>query len=134
MRSLFCRRQKVFFLQQQQRFPIMKRSPPFPGWVRAASLFLCLTQTVMAMVLTNSTQLESILDKYRDKDEGWWRARSRGKRAISEGDMHLILDLHNKLRGQVHPPASNMEYMVGAEDAAIYCLITTILPFKRIQP
>uniref|UniRef100_A0A673AW91 Cysteine-rich secretory protein LCCL domain containing 1b n=1 Tax=Sphaeramia orbicularis TaxID=375764 RepID=A0A673AW91_9TELE len=29
-----------------------------------------------------------------------------------EGDMHLILDLHNKLRGQVHPPAANMEYMV----------------------
>ncbi|TDH06110.1 hypothetical protein EPR50_G00130520 [Perca flavescens] len=63
------------------------------------------------MVLTNSTQLESILDKYREKDEEWWRARSRGKRAISDGDMHLILDLHNKLRGQVYPPASNMEYM-----------------------
>ncbi|KAG8013866.1 Cysteine-rich secretory protein LCCL domain-containing 1 [Nibea albiflora] len=90
----------------------MKSSLAFPGWIRVASLFLCLTQTVLAMVLTNSTQLESILDKYRDKDEEWWRARSRGKRAISEGDMHLILDLHNKLRGQVHPPASNMEYMV----------------------
>uniref|UniRef100_A0A8C9ZG20 Cysteine-rich secretory protein LCCL domain containing 1b n=1 Tax=Sander lucioperca TaxID=283035 RepID=A0A8C9ZG20_SANLU len=77
-----------------------------------ASLFLCLTQTALAMVLTNSTQLESILDKYREKDEEWWRARSRGKRAISDGDMHLILDLHNKLRGQVYPPASNMEYMV----------------------
>uniref|UniRef100_G3PNG2 LCCL domain-containing protein n=1 Tax=Gasterosteus aculeatus aculeatus TaxID=481459 RepID=G3PNG2_GASAC len=73
-------------------------------------LFLCLTQTALAIVLTNSTQLESILDKYRDEE--WWSARSRGRRAISEGDMHLILDLHNKLRGQVHPPASNMEYMV----------------------
>ncbi|XP_056246436.1 cysteine-rich secretory protein LCCL domain-containing 1-like [Seriola aureovittata] len=90
----------------------MKSPLPFLGWVRAASLFLCLTQTVLAMVLTNSTRLESILDRYRDKDEEWWRARPRGKRAISEGDMHLILDLHNKLRGQVHPPASNMEYMV----------------------
>lgn len=99
--------------------PVMKRSLPFPGWVRAASLFLCLTQTALAMVLTNSTRLESILDRYRDKDEEWWRVRSRGKRAISEGDMHLILDLHNKLRGQVHPPASNMEYMVGAEDTAV---------------
>lgn len=98
----------------------MKRSLPFRGWVRAASLVLCLTQTVLAMVLTNSTRLESILDKYRDKAEEWWRARSRGKRAISEGDMHLILDLHNKLRGQVHPPASNMEYMVSPEDKAVY--------------
>lgn len=32
--------------------------------------------------------------------------------------MHLILDLHNKLRSQVHPPASNMEYMVSSEDTA----------------
>lgn len=94
----------------------MKRSLPLAGWVGAASLFLCLTQTALAVVLTNSTKLESILDKYRDNDEEWWRARSRGRRAISEGDMHLILDLHNKLRGQVHPPASNMEYMVGAGD------------------
>ena len=88
----------------------MKQPLQFPG------LFLCLTQTVVSMVLTNSTRLESILDKYRDRDEEWWKARARGKRAISEGDMHLILDLHNKLRGQVHPPASNMEYMVSAED------------------
>lgn len=118
--SLFCRQQTVFFIQQQYFTPpVMKRSLPFPGWVRAASLFLCLTQTALAMVLTNSTRLESILDRYRDKDEEWWRVRSRGKRAISEGDMHLILDLHNKLRGQVHPPASNMEYMVGAEDTAV---------------
>lgn len=101
----------------------MKRALPFPGWVRAASLFLCLTQTALAMVLTNSTQLESILDKYREKDEEWWRARSRGKRAISDGDMHLILDLHNKLRGQVYPPASNMEYMVGAGDTAVSLIL-----------
>ncbi|KAJ0011918.1 hypothetical protein NQD34_012893, partial [Periophthalmus magnuspinnatus] len=85
---------------------------PFEGWIGLASLLLCLSHTVMSMVLTNNTRLESILDKYWDKDEEWWRARSRGKRAITEGDMHLILDLHNKLRGQVHPPASNMEYMV----------------------
>uniref|UniRef100_A0A8C5I1L5 Cysteine-rich secretory protein LCCL domain-containing 1-like n=1 Tax=Gouania willdenowi TaxID=441366 RepID=A0A8C5I1L5_GOUWI len=68
--------------------------------------------SVLAMILTNSTRLESILEKYRNKDDHWWKVRSRGKRAISEGDMHLILDLHNKLRGQVHPPASNMEYMM----------------------
>ncbi|KAF3698923.1 Cysteine-rich secretory protein LCCL domain-containing 1 [Channa argus] len=101
----------------------MKRSIPFLGWVSVASLFLYLTPSVMTMVLTNSTQLESILDKYRDRNEEWW-ARSRGKRAISEGDMHLILDLHNKLRGQVHPPASNMEYMlVWATSNRIGCAI-----------
>uniref|UniRef100_A0AAV2JV50 LCCL domain-containing protein n=1 Tax=Knipowitschia caucasica TaxID=637954 RepID=A0AAV2JV50_KNICA len=66
----------------------------------------------MSMVFTKSPRFESILDKYWDKDEEWWKARSRGRRAITEGDMHLILDLHNKLRGQVHPPASNMEFMV----------------------
>lgn len=64
------------------------------------------------MVLPNSTGLESILDKYRNRDEEWWRTRSRGRRAISQEDMHLIVDLHNKLRGQVYPPASNMEHMV----------------------
>lgn len=94
----------------------MRRSLPLPGWARAVGLYLCLTQTVLSTVLPNSTWLESILDTYRNKNEEWWRERSRGKRAITEGDMHLILDLHNKLRGQVHPPASNMEYMVSTED------------------
>lgn len=103
--------------------PDMKQHLQFSGWFRAVSLFLCLTQTVISVVLTNSTRLESILDKYRDRDEEWWKARVRGKRAISEGDMHLILDLHNKLRGQVHPPASNMEYMVSAEGSS--CLFCT---------
>lgn len=130
MHTPFCRQDTFFFIQQQYH-PVMERSLPLPGWVRAASLFLCLTQTVLAMVLTNSTKLESILDKYSDKDEEWWRARSRGKRAISEGDMHLILDLHNKLRGQVHPPASNMEYMVSAEDTAVgHITLVYILSFN----
>ncbi|CAI5642195.1 cysteine-rich secretory protein LCCL domain-containing 1-like [Oreochromis aureus] len=90
----------------------MRRSIVFPGLLRVAILFLCLNTTIQALALTNSTRLESILNKYTNKDEEWWRAKPRGRRAISEGDMHLILDLHNKLRGQVYPPASNMEYMV----------------------
>uniref|UniRef100_H3CLG7 Cysteine-rich secretory protein LCCL domain containing 1b n=1 Tax=Tetraodon nigroviridis TaxID=99883 RepID=H3CLG7_TETNG len=81
-------------------------------WVRAAGLLLCLAQSILAVIQNGSTPLQSILDQYWDKDEDWWQARPRGRRAISEGDMHLILDLHNKLRGQVHPPASNMEHMV----------------------
>ena len=119
---LLWRQQDIFFILQHI-FAIMKSPLPFLCWVRAASLFLCLTQTVLAKVLTNSTRLESILEKYRDKDEEWWRVRPRGKRAISEGDMHLILDLHNKLRGQVHPPASNMEYMVSAANTADCCTV-----------
>lgn len=90
----------------------MKSSRLSVDWIRTAGLLLCLTQTVLAMVPNNSTPLESILDKNWDKGEDGWQARSRGRRAISEGDMHLILDLHNKLRGQVYPPASNMEHLV----------------------
>lgn len=86
-------------------------------WIRAAVLLWCLTQNVLGLVQNSTMQFQSILDKYWDKDETWWQARPRGRRAISEGDLHLILDLHNKLRGQVHPPASNMEHMV-SEDAA----------------
>lgn len=93
----------------------MRSSLPPADWVRAAGLLLCLTQMVRTMALNSSTPVGSILDKYWDKDEEWWQARSRGRRAISEGDMHLILELHNQLRGQVHPPASNMEHMVSGE-------------------
>lgn len=89
-------------------------------WIRAAGLLLCLTQSVLAVGLNSSTPLQSILDKYWDKDEDWWQARPRGRRAISEGDMHLIVDLHNKLRGQVHPPAANMEHMVSEEAARLF--------------
>ncbi|XP_055722805.1 cysteine-rich secretory protein LCCL domain-containing 1-like [Salvelinus fontinalis] len=73
---------------------------------------LFFAQTVLSMVIPNSTHLEAILEKYMNKDDEWWVSKQRGKRAITDGDMHLILDLHNKLRGQVYPQASNMEYMV----------------------
>lgn len=36
----------------------------------------------------------------------------RRRRYISQNDMLAILDYHNKVRGRVFPPASNMEYMV----------------------
>lgn len=38
--------------------------------------------------------------------------KTRRKRYISQNDMLAILDYHNKVRGKVFPPASNMEYMV----------------------
>ncbi len=90
----------------------------FSGFV-----LLVTVQTVVSMVIPNATHLEAILEKYMDKDEAWWQSKSRGKRAISQSDMQLILDLHNTLRGQVYPPASNMEYMVRSHD----CTSVTIL-------
>lgn len=39
-------------------------------------------------------------------------AKIRKRRYISQNDMLAILDYHNKVRGRVFPPASNMEYMV----------------------
>ncbi|XP_029547293.1 peptidase inhibitor 15-A [Salmo trutta] len=54
---------------------------------------------------------------------------TRRKRYISQNDMLAILDYHNKVRGKVFPPASNMEYMMwdetlskSAEDWAHACL------------
>uniref|UniRef100_A0A7N6BUF2 LCCL domain-containing protein n=1 Tax=Anabas testudineus TaxID=64144 RepID=A0A7N6BUF2_ANATE len=81
--------------------------------VSAAVSLLLLLQTATSMVmLPNSTSWQKTLDKYLDEDGDWWEAKQRGKRAITDSDAQLILDLHNKLRGQVYPPASNMEYMV----------------------
>ncbi|XP_018423032.1 PREDICTED: cysteine-rich secretory protein LCCL domain-containing 1 [Nanorana parkeri] len=98
------------------------------AWLKVTVL-LFIAPTVAAMLIPNATQLEGLLEKYMDEDGEWWVAKHRGKRAITESDMKLILDLHNKLRGEVYPPASNMEYMVwdvelerSAEEWALTCL------------
>ncbi|KAJ8376601.1 hypothetical protein SKAU_G00071810 [Synaphobranchus kaupii] len=80
-------------------------------WLRGMAL-LFLSRTVVSLAIPNSTHLESMLEKYMDEDGEWWASKQRGKRAIAQNDIRAILDLHNKLRGQVYPPASNMEYMV----------------------
>lgn len=59
--------------------------------------------------LPNVTHLEELLSKYQQDTP-----HSRVRRAIPRSDKEEILMLHNKLRGQVQPPASNMEYMVSA--------------------
>lgn len=56
--------------------------------------------------LPNVTHLEKMLSKYQQD-----RPHSRVRRAIPRADKEEILMLHNKLRGQVYPPASNMEHM-----------------------
>ncbi|XP_062843977.1 cysteine-rich secretory protein LCCL domain-containing 1b [Trichomycterus rosablanca] len=98
-------------------------------WFSSFVLLLVYLQGCLTMFVPNATHLEAMLGKYMDKDDSWWASKPRGKRAISQSDMQLILDLHNKLRGQVYPPASNMEYMVwdtelerSAEDWAYTCL------------
>uniref|UniRef100_A0A3B4CYK3 LCCL domain-containing protein n=1 Tax=Pygocentrus nattereri TaxID=42514 RepID=A0A3B4CYK3_PYGNA len=70
-----------------------------------------LSPSMLPMALFNSTDLSALLKKYMDEDEDR-EMKPRRKRAISSSDMQAILDLHNKLRAQVYPPASNMEYMV----------------------
>lgn len=59
--------------------------------------------------LPNITHLEKMLSKYLQDEP-----HSRVRRAIPRSDKDEIVMLHNKLRGQVYPPASNMEYMVSA--------------------
>uniref|UniRef100_A0A8C6M125 Cysteine-rich secretory protein LCCL domain containing 1a n=1 Tax=Nothobranchius furzeri TaxID=105023 RepID=A0A8C6M125_NOTFU len=80
-------------------------------WLRGASVLLLLHTTTSMVMPPNSTGWEQILEKYLDEDGDWWKAKQRGRRAITDSDAQLILDLHNKLRGQVYPPASNMEHM-----------------------
>lgn len=84
-----------------------------PRWLRGVSLLLLLQATASMGMLGNSTGLRQILEKYMHEEGDSREAKHRGKRAITDGDAQLILDLHNKLRGQVYPPSSNMEYMVG---------------------
>ncbi|KAK2509808.1 hypothetical protein MC885_002732 [Smutsia gigantea] len=67
-------------------------------------LLVCGTQ---GSFLPNATQLERPLSKYQQDG-----SHPRVWRAIPGSDKEEILRLHNKLRGQVFPPASNMEYMV----------------------
>ncbi|KAJ8272646.1 hypothetical protein GJAV_G00091750 [Gymnothorax javanicus] len=81
-------------------------------WQSRLAALLFIYETVIAMVIPNSTHWEAILEKYLDEDGEWEVPKQRGRRSITESDMHLILDLHNKLRGQVYPQAANMEYMV----------------------
>lgn len=80
-------------------------------WLRVTTV-LFMAKAIPAMVVPNATLLEKLLEKYMDEDGEWWTAKQRGKRAITDNDMQSIVDLHNKLRSQVYPTASNMEYMV----------------------
>nr|KAF6409510.1 cysteine rich secretory protein LCCL domain containing 2 [Rousettus aegyptiacus] len=75
-------------------------------------LLACGAQSLF-VILPNITHFEKLLNTYQ-QDESHLRAR----RAIPRSDKEEILMLHNKLRGQVYPPASNMEYMTWDEELA----------------
>ncbi|XP_078073236.1 cysteine-rich secretory protein LCCL domain-containing 1-like isoform X1 [Mustelus asterias] len=68
------------------------------------------TETVTQMSNNFTNTLDSIMRKYMDQNEQQETSR-RSKRSITDIDRQVILDLHNKLRGQVSPSAANMEYM-----------------------
>lgn len=63
----------------------------------------------LTLPVTNFTDIGSALN-YRAETASL--PKTRRKRYISQNDMLAILDYHNKVRGKVFPPASNMEYMV----------------------
>ncbi|KAL8195013.1 UNVERIFIED_CONTAM: Cysteine-rich secretory protein LCCL domain-containing 2 [Gekko kuhli] len=86
----------------------MARSPAL-SWTVVSFALLFLVHEVHCLFLPNATHLESILSRYQDQ-----QPHSRTKRAISRSDKEEILMLHNKLRGQVYPSASNMEYMAAS--------------------
>lgn len=81
---------------------------PSPTWMAVPFGLLFLVHGMHGFFLPNATHWENILSKYRDEQQ----PHSRTRRAISRSDKEEILLLHNKLRGQVYPSASNMEYMV----------------------
>ncbi|KAL0187798.1 hypothetical protein M9458_014897, partial [Cirrhinus mrigala] len=75
----------------------------FLGASLAASLFL-----------PDSLELRQLMQRYQDELEHNGTKADvplRTRRAIRWSDREEILQLHNKLRGEVYPTASNMEYM-----------------------
>ncbi|XP_003228344.2 cysteine-rich secretory protein LCCL domain-containing 2 isoform X1 [Anolis carolinensis] len=79
---------------------------PSPAWTLLPFGLLFVVHGTQAFFLPNATHLESLLSKYREE-----QPHVRTRRAISPSDKDEILALHNKLRGQAYPSASNMEYM-----------------------
>ncbi|XP_021112273.1 cysteine-rich secretory protein LCCL domain-containing 2 isoform X2 [Heterocephalus glaber] len=62
-------------------------------------------------LLPNVTELGELLGRYQRAEP-----YSRVRRAIPREDREEILRLHNQLRGQVSPPASNMEHVTWDEE------------------
>ncbi|XP_056096310.1 cysteine-rich secretory protein LCCL domain-containing 2 [Rhinichthys klamathensis goyatoka] len=68
-----------------------------------------------SLFLPDSLELRQLMQRYQDELEPNSTKADvpvRTRRAIKWTDREEILQLHNKLRGEVYPTASNMEYMV----------------------
>uniref|UniRef100_A0A4W4F8S2 LCCL domain-containing protein n=1 Tax=Electrophorus electricus TaxID=8005 RepID=A0A4W4F8S2_ELEEL len=86
-------------------------SPLTRARMTALALALAIfAQSVLPTAPWPSSDLHTVLEKHMQSDGT--RAAHTGRTDITANDRQAILDLHNQLRAQVHPPASNMEYMV----------------------
>lgn len=75
-------------------------------------LFLS-AKLAFSLFLPDSPELRRLMQRYQDESNGTEvNSPVRTRRAIQWSDREEILLLHNKLRGEVYPAASNMEYMV----------------------
>lgn len=86
--------------------------------LRLLSLALLMlgTRLVSSLFLPDSPELQKLLSRYQDEIEpNSTTSVLRTRRAIPWSDREEILALHNKLRGEVYPTASNMEYMVSTQ-------------------
>ncbi|XP_048887471.1 cysteine-rich secretory protein LCCL domain-containing 2 [Brienomyrus brachyistius] len=82
----------------------------------ALVLLALVTSDGAALYLPDSPELQRLMSRYQEEMELNHTAPSRSRRAIPWSDREEILKLHNKLRGEVYPTASNMEYMVWDEE------------------
>ncbi|XP_026176227.1 cysteine-rich secretory protein LCCL domain-containing 2 [Mastacembelus armatus] len=88
-------------------------------WLPALSLLLLCTRDASSLFLPDSKELRQLLSRYEQKaDQNTTSnvAVNRTRRAILWSDRDEIIQLHNKLRSEVYPTASNMEHMVWDDD------------------
>lgn len=84
-------------------------------WLHVISLLVLCVRDSTSLFLPDSTELRQLLSRYQeetDRNSTGNTAGSRTRRAILWSDREEILQLHNKLRGNVYPTASDMEHMV----------------------
>lgn len=96
------------------------------GLVSIALLFLGASLSA-SLFLPDSLELRQLMQRYQDELEPNSTkadAPLRTRRAIRWTDREEILQLHNKLRGEVYPTASNMEYMVRKEHSSSHFTLT----------
>lgn len=89
------------------------------AWLPVLSLSLAIlllfARDSASLFLPDSKELRQLLSRYEEESDSNGTSNTTGnrtRRAIRWSDREEILQLHNKLRGEVYPTASNMEYMV----------------------